>query len=328
MRRLLSFITIGLLLVACYNAPQGIRRLTAAGSEASDSATAQWPRPYGVGFNFVVHADSLLLQEERPMHWCQGVAETSDSLWVRRNDPLVVAAITVIPEDGVDSVWVKLARDQFTMGWTHEHDLLQAASPDDPISRFINVFSDHHVLWCLVIVAVVLLTLVVVVWHRHSLRMVLVDDIPSVYPTLLTITLVCAAWLYAYIQHFVPQLWVQFYFHPTLNPLSQPPVLCAFLFAVWALVLLSLVTVEVALEMLPALDALLYLLSLLGISAACYMLVSITAWSWMCHLACAAYILVALYRYFRYNRARYYCGNCHRKLQHKGACPYCGVIND
>ena len=82
-----------LLLGACYNAPQQII-LSGIEGEAADSASQQLRRPYGVGYNFVVHADSLLLQEDRPMHWCQGVAETSDSLWVMRDDRIVVAAIT------------------------------------------------------------------------------------------------------------------------------------------------------------------------------------------------------------------------------------------
>ncbi len=315
-----------LAVVACYNAPQQIILTTEP--EVSDSTSQQLQRPYGVGYNLVVRADSLLLQEDRPMHWCQGVAETSDSLWVFRSDAIVVAAITVIPEDCIDSVWVKVARDQFTMGWTHEHDLLSAAQPDDPISAFISFFSDNHVLWFLVVVGCVVVTLTLLAIKRWRIRMVLLDDIPSAYPTFLTLALVCSAWLYAYIQYYQPQQWVEFYFHPTLNPLSQPPVLCAFLFTVWALVLLTAVSVESAFEYLKPLDALLYLLSLLGVCVVIYLVVSLTAWTWVCHLLCLGYFLFALYRYFRYARARYYCGDCHRKLQHKGKCPYCGAINE
>ena len=313
--------------VACTSSSQPII-LANVEAEAADSVSSTLHRAYGVGYNFVVHADSLLLQEDRPMHWCQGVAETSDSLWVRHDERIVVAAITVIPEDCVDSVWVKVARDQFTMGWTHEHNLLADAWPDDPISYFINIFSSQHVFWFVVVLVCMLAMLELIVWHRRRVRMVLVHDIPSAYPTFLTVTLVVAAWLYAYIQHYVPHLWVQFYFHPTLNPLSQPAVLCAFLFCVWAMVLLALASVENAFSLLSPLDSVLYLFALLGVCAALYLVVSLTAWSWLCHLLCLAYILFALYRYFRYARARYFCGLCHRKLQQKGKCPYCGAINE
>ncbi|MCR4993827.1 MAG: zinc ribbon domain-containing protein [Bacteroidales bacterium] len=339
MRPSLSWARVGVVLLcllfllsSCYNPPQHIILSPALGewvdSVAVDSASQRLKRPYGIGFNFVVHADSLLLQEERPMHWCQGVAETSDSLWVWKNNPLVVAAIIVIPEDCVDSVWVKVARDQYTMGWTHERDLLTCATPDDPISWFINHFSDYHTLWLLGILAMVLVILLLYLRHHHHVRAVLFDDIPSAYPTFLTIMLVCSAWLYAYIQEFEPQHWVTFYFSPTLNPLSQPSALCVFLFTVWGLLLLGIASVENAFELLSPLDALLYLLALAGICSVLYMLVSLTAWSWWCHLICLAYIVMALYRYFRFARARYYCGNCHRKLQHKGVCPYCGVVNE
>ena len=325
MKRLVSFAIVISLLTACYNAPKEVVR---SDIEVEDSVTSTVQRPYNVGYNFVVHADSLLLQEDRPMHWCQGVAETSDSLWVFRHDNIVVAAITVIPEDCVDSVWVKVARDQLTMGWTHEHDLLAAVSPDDPISQFIDVFSDRHVLWFLIVVGCVVVMAVVLVWYKRRIRMVLYDDIPSAYPTFLVVTLTCSAWLYAYIQHFEPHQWVQFYFDPTLNPLSQPFVLCAFLFTVWALVLLTIASMNSAFEYLPSIDAVLYLFALLGVCIVIYLVVSLTAWSWLCHILCLSIIGFALYHYFRYARARYYCGNCHRKLQHKGECPYCGAINE
>lgn len=313
--------------VACGSSSQPII-LNAVETEVTDSSTSQLQRPYGVGYNLVVHSDSLLLQEDRPMHWCQGVAETSDSLWVMHGEQIVVAAITVIPEDCVDSVWVKVARDQSTMGWTHEHDLLADAWPDDPISYFINIFSSQHVFWFVVVLACMLAMIELLLWHRRRVRMVLVNDIPSAYPTFLTVVLVVAAWLYAYIQHYVPHLWVQFYFNPTLNPLSQPFVLCAFLFCVWAMVLLALASIENAFSLLAPLDAVLYLFGLLGVCIVIYLIVSLTAWSWLCHVLCLAYIAVALYRYFRFARARYFCGNCQRKLQQKGKCPYCGAIND
>lgn len=323
----LFFACLTVMLAACYNAPQQ-QLLAGITAEEGDSASMSLQRPYGIGYNFIVYADSLLLQEDRPMHWCQGVAETSDSLWVRHDDRIVVAAVTVIPEDCVDSVWVKVARDQLTMGWTHEHDLLAAVSPDDPISWFINIFSDHHVLWFLVVAGGATVTLLLLMWRHRRIRAVLVDDIPSAYPTFLTIALVSAAWLYAYIQHCQPQQWVQFYFQPTLNPLSQPPALCAFLFTVWGLVLLTVASVENAFEQLTPLDAALYLFALLGLCTLLYLAVSLTAWSPFCHLFCLAYITLAAYRYFRFARARYYCGHCHRKLQHKGVCPYCGAVNE
>ena len=73
---------------------------------------------YVAGDNFVVSADSLHLQSSQPLHNLP-IDTACEQLSVYYNDQLVVAETLVIPEDSVDSVWVKLARDQFTMGWVH-----------------------------------------------------------------------------------------------------------------------------------------------------------------------------------------------------------------
>ena len=100
-------------------------------------------RHYTTNFNFVVTGDSIALQDQKPMHMDQ-TALVMDTDYVTRGDQLVVAQIAVIPEDSIDSVWVKVARDQETMGWVHESELLSKVAPDDPISSFINLFSKRH----------------------------------------------------------------------------------------------------------------------------------------------------------------------------------------
>ena len=195
-------IALAITSVSCYNAPQHI---ILDGAEPADSTIAQLSRPYGIGYNLRVHADSLLLVEDRPMHWSEGAVKSSDSLWIRRNDAIVIAALTVIPEDSVDSVWAKVARDQFTMGWLHESDLLQASCPDDPISQFIYFFSDGHVLWFLAVTGIALIIVVIHILRRQRFRMLLLDDIPSIYPTILASTLALSALLYAFIQQDIPQ---------------------------------------------------------------------------------------------------------------------------
>ena len=299
------------------------------GFHAAPLCAAQSERPYSVGYNFRVHADSLLLQEDRPMHWCQGVAQNSDSLWVFGDDHLVVAAITVIPEDCVDSVWVKVARDQGTMGWTHESDLLAAASPDDPISQFIRIFSARHLPWFLAFIAAGCLAISVRYLRRRNIPLLHVHDIPSAYPTLLTSTLAVASATYAYIQHYLPEQWVHFYFYPTLNPLAQPPELCLFLLCVWLLLLLSIAVVDAAFSLLRSAAAAVYLLTLLAICTLIYLLLSLVSQLSLC-LACAlclVYILAATYHYFRHVRAHYLCGRCGAKLRQKGVCPRCGAVN-
>lgn len=317
-------IALAITSVSCYNAPQHI---ILDGAEPADSTIAQFSRPYGIGYNLRVHADSLLLVEDRPMHWSEGAVKSSDSLWIHRNDAIVIAALTVIPEDSVDSVWAKVARDQFTMGWLHESDLLQASCPDDPISQFIYFFSDGHVLWFLAVTGIALIIVVIHILRRQRFRMLLLDDIPSIYPTILASTLALSALLYAFIQQDIPQQWVQFFYHPTLNPFSQPPLLCAFLCTTWALLLLSITVVDDTLKLLPTPEALLYLFSLLAICMVIYLVLSLLP-ALLALPVGLAFIALAFYRYWTRARARYLCGRCHRKIHHKGPCPYCGAINE
>ena len=68
---------------------------------------------------------------------------------------LVVADIRIMPADSIDSVWVQLARDQYTFGWIHESQLLPKVTPDDPISQFISVFSDVHLLVFLIVIILI-----------------------------------------------------------------------------------------------------------------------------------------------------------------------------
>ena len=294
----------------------------------ADSLSSRLVRDYGVGYNFIVDASSLLLLEDRPAHWSEGAVAASDSLWLRSGDAVVVAAFLVIPEDSVDSVWVKVARDQLTMGWLHENELLSACYPDDPISAFIFLFSSRHMLWFWLIMAAVAVTIGIRLFRHKRLHLIHVADVPSAYPTLLLITLAFASLLYGHLQNTCPQLWVQFYFHPTLNPLAQPRLICFFLMSVWLLLLLTIATVSNVLSCLPLKDAMLYIFTLAGVSVVVYLIFSYTASTPVGFLLFVVYSIYALYHYWTCARALYLCGHCGAKLRDKGRCPHCGAIND
>ena len=316
-----------LLLCSCYNAPHQTIQIKYAEDRDTNDVTLM--RPYGIGDNFVMLTDSLLLAEERPMHWSEGVSTQSDSLVLYKNNRIVVAAVTVIPEDSIDSVWIKVARDQFTMGWVHEQDFLDSTAPDDPISQFINLFSSRHTLWFLLFVAALCVTLLVHLLRHKHFKMVHFDDIPSAYPTLLTSTLTISSLIYAYIQHYQTAAWVTFYFHPTLNPLAQPLPLCFFLLSVWLLVLLSIAVLDDVFTMLRPPAALLYLFSLLGVCIIIYLTVALISAHFLLGLFFGtAYLAYAWYRYLRCSRALYRCGQCGTKMRHLGICPRCGTMNE
>lgn len=109
----------------------------------------------------------------------QIIPEAGDSFIVYKNDPLVVAQIEVIPEDSVDSIWVKVARDQLTQGWIHESKLLEKVVPDDPISQGIHLFSNSHVLATVTLLIVALAAWLTRRMRRQRFHIVHFDDIAS-----------------------------------------------------------------------------------------------------------------------------------------------------
>ena len=270
---------------------------------------------YEVGDNFELCADSLSLQSSQPLHNLP-IDTLCEQLHVYYGDPLVVAETLIIPEDSVDSIWVKLARDQYTMGWTHQRNFIGNVVPDDPISRFIHLFSIRHLGLFGILFAISLLALLYQIFSPRKPHVFFLRDILSPYPTYLLITLAASALLYAGIQHYVPETWVLYYYHPTLNPFDLPLILSLFLCSVWV-------------RQLPTAEALLYLLSLLGCGILCYLLFTFAALSpGASYFLFALFVLVLLLRYFRHSRPRYLCGSCGKRLKELGKCPFCGADNE
>ena len=280
-------------------------------------------RYYDIDYNFVLASDSLVLQEERPLHLLI-MPEGADSFVVYRDDPLVVAQIEVIPEDSIDSVWVKVARDQLTQGWVHESTLLQSVVPDDPISQGIHLFSNRHAIATVALLVVALSAWLFRRMRRRRFHLVHIDDIASPYPMLLCISFAAATVLYTTIQMFVPDIWVEFYFNPTLNPFGQPTMLSLFLFLAWLIVILTLATLDEVRRSLPAGEAILYTLSLLAILAGIYLFFSLTTQYFLGYFLWMLYTALALWQYLRRHRPRYRCAHCGAPLHDQGNCPKCG----
>ena len=307
MRKVCLFLMTLVLLTACYY--------------PADEMTL-----YAVNDNFYLTADSMWLQTQEPLH-NMPIDTLSDSVVLYYDDPLVVAQIVVIPEDSIDSIWVKVARDQFTQGWIHQNTFLSSVVPDDPISEFIYLFSQRH-LWYFL--GVVFIVLVVIVWRqiRHShFHVIFVRDISSFYPTLLAVTLSSSAILYASIQRLVPETWVMYYYHPTLNPFDLPLILGLFIASIWLLVVLIIATIDEVFTLLPIPEAILYLFSLLGVCVVCYLVFSQAVLGWVAYILFVLLSVALICRYFRFFRARYVCGNCGAKMHSKGRCTRCKTVN-
>lgn len=286
-----------LLLASCYEHHTNVRHLPKDfhfTERILDSLSFFQTHHYTNNYNFVVRADSLVLLKQLPEEEVAGMQ--TDSFYVYKGDHVVVADIHMIPADSIDSVWVQLANDTSAFGWTHEKAMLPAVMPDDPISQFISFFSDTHLIFFLVIVAIFTASYVLWKVFKRKTRIVHFHDINSFYPTLLCLLVSSSAALYATIQMFAPQLWQHFYFHPTLNPFGLPTVLMIFLISVWAILIVGIACIDDVRHLLPAEDALLYLTGLAAVCAIDYIVFSVTTLYYIGYVLLIAYIIFAIKR--------------------------------
>lgn len=272
---------------------------------------------YTVNYNFSVMVDSLQLATE---------PQDSDSVTVYKEDLLVVADFLTLEQDSLDSIYVKVARDQETFGWIPESRLLDAVAPDDPISQFIYLFSHTHLRWFLLLIGLAILNYLYRVSLRKPLLIVYFNDIDSPYPALFCLFVAISATFYGSIQHFVPETWVQYYYNPSLNPFELPLGLACFITCFWILVILLIAVIDEVFRKLPVKDALTYLVGMAAICVVCYIFFTFTTAYYIGYLFLACYIAFALFRSLSFSR--YQCGNCgHRLRRRTEKCPHCGMQN-
>ncbi len=285
-----------------------------------DSISFSTTHHYSQNYNFVVKAESMPLSD-------QPGELAFDTIYVLKGEQLVVADIQTIPTDSIDSIWVKVARDQLTQGWIRESEMLEGVSPDDPISQFIDFFSDTHLLIFLAFLIVVTVSYGLYRLNRHKAYIVHFNDIDSFYPTLLCLTVAASATLYASIQMFGAESWRHFYYHPSLNPFALPWHLALFVASVWAIIIIAVAAVDDVLHHLSGADALLYIGGLAGVCAVDYVVFSVSTLYYIGYPLLIAYVVFALYRYVHQAHYRFTCGNCGTLLSKKGRCPHCGAMN-
>lgn len=307
--RVLLLSLFSLFTTSCYNKGPITPDAWDLTKQQLDSISFYTTHHYTQNYNFVVTGDSLVVVAQQPEDMsvpevvsleieAMGQEQQKDSITLHKNERIVVADIMTVPSDTIDSIWVKVARDQLTFGWTHENELLAKVSPDDPISQFIDFFSDVHLLVFLAFCVVIVAAYGVRRLMRLGAKIVHFNDIPSFYPAVLCLLVATSAVIYSSIQVFGPESWRHFYYHPSLNPFALPLHLGLFVSSVWALVIVSIATVDDVTKHLPLGEAILYLGGLAAICAVDYVVFSITT------LYYIGYPLLVAYYYFAIKRLR------------------------
>lgn len=293
-----------------------------------DSVSFYISHHYWVGYNFVT-SDTLPLQASSPKPGEDYSNAGLPPVTLQKGDRVVVADISCVPADSVDSLWVKVARDQFSQGWVRESVLLERVTPDDPISQFIDTFSSRRSLLFWTVIGAAALFALSQAIRRRSLRIVHFHDVPNFYPTLLCLCVSGSATVYGSIQRFVPATWVEFYFRPTLNPFNQdiPLILALFILSVWMTILVAIAAVDEVRHQLPFGEAVSYLASLCGVCFVLYLVFTLTTPIYIGYPLLPAYWAFAVWKYLSHRPTHLYCGICGRPIQHRGRCPHCGAEN-
>lgn len=293
-----------LMLGSCYhrhNAKPQHAALVEYSDRQRDSISFSTTHHYTNKFNFVVAADSLMLIRQQPEEYVNLLP--IDSFSVKKNCLLVVSDIRMIPQDSIDTVWVQLATEDNTFGWTHESNLLTKVVPDDPISQFIMTFSNVHLLIFLIVIVLIGVAYLVKKVYSKNAKIVHFNDIDSPYPTALVLMVSLSAAFYATIQTFMPEVWRHFYFHPTLNPFAVPRVLGFFLASVWAILILGLACVDEVKHRLPLGEGILYLGGLMGMCALAYIVFSVSTLYYVGYIVLVIYFWFAIHAYLKYPKS-------------------------
>lgn len=307
---------IALIVSACYYRPLPLTGDTEAQRE-QDSLSCLEARAYAQNSNFEVLADTLWLHQ----------LPFRDSIAVIQGDELVVAELAVHPDDAVDSVWVKVARDQETIGWIRERNLLHNIVPVDPISQCIHWFSRSHTLPFFLVLAVFFLWLAHRTYSRKPVKFLGLNDIDSVFPVTLSWLMAASATLYNSLQHFVPQTWERYYYAPTLNPFDVPFILSLFIVSVGLIVVFGIAMLDDLFHQTTLEVAAFYLLGLASFCILLYVFFTYV-WVYLAYVCLVGYTLWCICHLRLSHGYPYACGACGAKMRNKGICPHCGALNE
>ena len=313
------------LLTACHYSHENPNEHWDMTNEQRDSLDFVNIHHFTLNYNFTIIDDSIRLRSNLPSDIPS--LQLNDSVTVYQNDKVVVADIAKTSLDST-SYWIKIARDQQTMGWIPEAKLLRCVVPCDPISQFIHSFSNSHWLAFYLLIGIAAFVYLYRLIERKRLFMVHFNDIDSLYPALLCLLTAFAAVLYGTIQTFVPDTWVEYYFYPTLNPFGQPLIMGTFLCSVWLMLMCGLAAIDDIRKQLGRSAGVSYLFGLACICIVLYIFFSLTVQIYIGYLCFVAYVVYAVRQYLRHYTAPYLCGHCGKPLRRLGRCPFCGTMNE
>lgn len=253
--------------------------------QQKDSLVFRLTHHYTINYNFIVKADSIMLTPR------EGDI-IQDTCFVKKGELIAVAEIKTIPGDSIDSIWIKVAHDQWTMGWIHEDDLLDSSVPNDEISELLHAMTTSRGFW---MSALLLFGICAYLFHRGESRQLYLlkfEEMSSIYPFLFLSLVAIMASVYATVQNFVPEFWQEYYYHPVLTPWKLPFIMALLLSLVWLVIIVFIAVLDEVYNHFYFIPGMAYIFELLGLAMFVYLAISWTT------LIYVGYILLAGLLYF------------------------------
>ena len=257
-----------------------------------DSLVFRLTHHYSENFNFLVKADSLtLIPREGDL--------ITDTCRVYAGDVIAVAAIKALPNDSIDSIWVKVASSQYTMGWIPEQELLRGTTPDDTISEVLDALSSSRIIWMTALVVLGAIALILGKKRQFGKPLILrFEEMNSIYPPLFLLLVALMASIYASIQNFVPEFWQEYYFHPTLNPLMLPHVMATLVAIIWLVIITFIAVIDEVYNHFSFQQGITYLAELIGAAMLIYLIISWTTLVYIGYILLLALAAILIRRIF------------------------------
>ena len=227
-----------------------------------------------------------------------------------------------------DSLAVKIVNENYRQGWVTEEVLRDKILPNHVISHLFHDFSDNRVLCFITALCIGAVLIVIRLLRKQYVHFVHFNDVHSVYPMLLCLTVAVSAIIYSHVQSDYVDVWREFYFNPELNPLRLPLPTAMFVSSLWLILILFIAAIDDLRHSPNWDDNLAYLMSLIVVCLFVYFIFNfISHFGFLEYILFPIYAFFAIYMHIRNGRTRYVCGNCGRPMTAKGKCKICGAKN-
>lgn len=261
--------------------------------QQKDSLVFRLTHHYTQNFNFLVKADSLtLVPREGDI--------IQDTCHVYDGELIAVAEIKAIPGDSIDSIWVKVAHDQLTMGWIPESELLEGAIPNDEISEILYAMTTSRGFW---MSALLVFGICAYFFHRGESRQLYIlkfGEMKSVYPFLFLGLIGVLGATYATIQNFVPEYWQEYYYHPILTPWHLPPIMALLVSLMWLVIIVFIAVIDEVYNHFYFVPGMAYIFELLGLAMFVYLIISQSILLYVGYLILPAFLVSIVWAYRHY----------------------------